>query len=242
MRRFVLAFCLILCLAGQAHAAIYRAASDVWWPPFEYANDNGEIVGYSIDYLQAVADASGLDVIHLGVPWDGIFLRLRSGEYDIIASSVSATEERRLLMDFSTPYLKTTQQLVVSVDNQASSLAAMPGLVFAVRTGSTGQKAINAHRGVTTKLVDDITDGFDALANGTINGVICDEHVANYFMKDDRYRDKIKAAPFSVTDQAEFYVFVVRKGNKRLLQSINKGIEKVQQEKRDIELRRKWLE
>jgi ABC-type amino acid transport/signal transduction systems, periplasmic component/domain len=243
MKRLFLACCILLfCLSGQANAAAYRAASGTPWPPFEFGDSSNKLTGYTIDYLDAVAVAAGFTVTYTHVAWDGIFIRLRTGEYDIIATPVSLTPERRLSMDFSQPYLQSTQVLVLAADNKAQSLASMPKRIFAARTGSSGQKAANMHQGVSLKLVDDIADGMEDLINKDVTGVVCDKHVAEFHLKLPRYAGKAHIAPFPITSQVESYAFVVRKGNKGLLQRINKGIDIVKQNSTDVELFRKWLQ
>lgn len=51
-------------------------ASDATWPPMETLDENKAVVGYSIDYIQAVAKEGGFEVIIKNTAWDGIFFTL----------------------------------------------------------------------------------------------------------------------------------------------------------------------
>ena len=86
---------LLLCasLANAAEKPLI-VASDATWPPIEMLDENKNVVGYSIDYLKAVAKEAGLNVEFRNTAWDGIFAALESRQADIIASSV--TSARRL--------------------------------------------------------------------------------------------------------------------------------------------------
>ena len=107
---------LLLC-ASLAYAAEKPliVASDATWPPIEMLDENKNVVGYSIDYLKAVAKEAGLNVEFHNTAWDGIFAALESRQADIIASSVTITEKRKKAMGFSDPYCEIRQAVVVPV-------------------------------------------------------------------------------------------------------------------------------
>ena len=96
---------LLLCasLANAAEKPLI-VASDATWPPIEMLDENKNVVGYSIDYLKAVAKEAGLNVEFRNTAWDGIFAALESRQADIIASSVTITDKRKKAMGFSDPY------------------------------------------------------------------------------------------------------------------------------------------
>ena len=106
---------LLLCasLANAAEKPLI-VASDATWPPIEMLDENKNVVGYSIDYLKAVAKEAGLNVEFRNTAWDGIFAALESRQADIIASSVTITDKRKKAMGFSDPYCEIRQAVVVS--------------------------------------------------------------------------------------------------------------------------------
>ena len=103
---------LLLC-ASLAYAAEKPliVASDATWPPIEMLDENKNVVGYSIDYLKAVAKEAGLNVEFHNTAWDGIFAGLDKEQYDVIISSVSITPERQAAYDLTEPYV--SNQLVI---------------------------------------------------------------------------------------------------------------------------------
>ncbi|MDT8299731.1 MAG: transporter substrate-binding domain-containing protein, partial [Spirochaetaceae bacterium] len=72
---------------------VYVFASDATWPPMEFVDENGDIVGFDMDLLDAVAKAAGFQYEVQNTGWDGIFAGLANGSYDAIISSVTITEE-----------------------------------------------------------------------------------------------------------------------------------------------------
>ena len=228
--------------AGQAVAAgkTYTVATDATWPPMEMVDAGKQIVGFDIDYLTAAAREAGFSVTFKNTAWDGIFAGLEAGQFDIIASSVTITEERRKKYDFSAPYIDIGQILVVPRAETATGLAGMKGKSVGAQIGTTGAFEIKKRADIVLKTYDEIGLAFEDMAAGRIAGVVCDEPTAVQFaLQKAEYRQKFKivGAPFTT----EAYGFVVRKGNTALVELLNKGIAAVKAKKLDEQLRAKWL-
>ena len=92
MKRLCLALFTVLLFAGfaQAEDKTLIVAHDATWPPMEFINkETKQVMGYSVDYIDAVAKEGGFKVVHKNVAWDGIFAGLENGNYNVIASSVT---------------------------------------------------------------------------------------------------------------------------------------------------------
>ena len=97
-------------------------------------DENKNVVGYSIDYLKAVAKEAGLNVEFRNTAWDGIFAALESRQADIIASSVTITDKRKKAMGFSDPYCEIRQAVVVSTNSDLKNLKELDGKKVAARS------------------------------------------------------------------------------------------------------------
>ena len=130
---------LLLCasLANAAEKPLI-VASDATWPPIEMLDENKNVVGYSIDYLKAVAKEAGLNVEFRNTAWDGIFAALESRQADIIASSVTITDKRKKAMGFSDPYCEIRQAVVVSTNSDLKNLKELDGKKVGGQIGTTG--------------------------------------------------------------------------------------------------------
>src|SRR5512141_3051405 len=100
-------------LSGPAFAAGKKivVATDATWPPMEMVDKDKKIVGFDIDFLNAVAKEAGFTVEFKNTAWDGIFAGVEAGQYDAIISSVTITDERQKKYDFSLPYIDAGQIL-----------------------------------------------------------------------------------------------------------------------------------
>lgn len=233
-----------LLAAGAAFAEerVVTVAHDCTWPPMEFVNSKQELVGYSFDYMDAVAKEAGFKAVHKNVQWDGIFAGLANGQYDVIASSVTITPERKRQFEFSEPYYEVLQAVALPIDSTATSLDQLKGKTFGAQIGTTGKFALDKHPDVIAKSYDEVGLAFEDLINGRIDGVVCDDPVATQFaLLNPDYAKKIKIGFIIPAEDAEEYGFAVTKGNKELVELINKGIRAVKEKGIDQQLKAKWF-
>jgi polar amino acid transport system substrate-binding protein len=243
LRTFTIASLFFASMAVSALAAPknIKVATDATWPPMEMVDANKKIVGYDIDFLNAVAKEAGVTVEFKNTAWDGIFAGLDSGQYDAIISSVTITDERKAKYDFTEPYTSIGQILVVpKTDKTAKSIADLKGKKVGSQIGTTATMEVKKVAGVESKTYDEIGLAFEDMAAGRISGVVCDEPVAAHFaLQKNEYKEKFKIVgkPFT----KEGYGIVVKKGNKELVDLLNKGIKAVKAKKIDTKIHTKWV-
>ena len=68
-------------------------AADAEYPPFNYKNDAGEIVGFDVDVTHAACAAAKLDCSFVAQAWDGLIPGLLVGKYDAISASMIAVRK-----------------------------------------------------------------------------------------------------------------------------------------------------
>lgn len=77
--------------------AVYAAT----FPPFEfYGKDNKTVVGFDVDFIEAVGQSLGLKIEIVPASFDTILPGLASKKYDLSDSSLSITDERKKNADF----------------------------------------------------------------------------------------------------------------------------------------------
>ncbi len=241
LKKMILTLAMLLCVTSSAMAEkTIVFAVDATWPPMEFIDSDKQIVGYSIDYMTAAAKAAGFTPVFKNVAWDGIFAGLAAGKYDAVCSSVSITDKRKKVMDFSTPYFKVRQALIVPKDSNVKSLADLKGQKVGGQIGTTGYFAIKGAEGVEPKSYDEVGLAMEDLKVGRIAAVVCDDPVAaNYAMA--QYKDTLKIASVIETGEVEHYGIAVKKGNTEVLDLVNKGIDSVSKSGYVQELQQKWI-
>ncbi len=196
MKKFLLACAVaLLALGGLASAQEYdlegrtlEVGSDTTYPPFETINEQGEAVGFDVDIVNAICERINCVPEFVTTAWDGIFPALANGEFDMVASGVSITEERDQIVDFSDPYLVVSQAITTRVEDEDLTVDSFSAegseLTLGAQLGTTnaqlGEELVGAQR---LRTYDDFNSAVLALLNGDVDGVIIDGVTANAFVQ-----------------------------------------------------------
>jgi len=215
-----------------------RIATDATWKPFEYVDDNKNIVGFDIDVMNAIAEKENLNIEFVDVPFDPLLAGMAQGTYDCAISSITITADRQKDMLFSDPYFVAGQMVVVQKSNTTIlGINTITGNIGA-QIGTTGAAEVEKVTGATLKTYDEIGLAFQDLMNGQINAVVCDNPVAQGYVS--KNPDKLKTVGGLFT--SENYGIAVAKGKTELLEKINAGIKAIKADGLIDELSKKWLE
>jgi len=219
----------------------YVFASDATWPPMEFVNEEGDIVGFDIDLLAAIAEEMDFSYEIRNTAWDGIFAGLANKAYDAVISSVTITDDRKKQMNFTEPYINVGQILIVRTDmDNVSGLEDLTGRNVGVQNGTTGDFVLDDYPQVERKAYDEIGFAVEDLLNGNVDGVVCDSVIAaDYVMNNPNYQGRLEIVGEPFTD--EYLGIAVQKDNDELLNILNEGLEKVIESGKRDELISKWL-
>jgi polar amino acid transport system substrate-binding protein len=172
----VLAVAMTAC-AKQTSAV--KVATDATFNPFEFTDENGNLVGFDIELMNEIATKAGIEIEWVNVPFDSVLAGLSECQYDVAIAAVSITDERKASMLFSEPYLDAGLIVVVNKENTTiTSLEDLKGLTVAAQLGTTGEIAAQAIENVDYKPYDSYELAFLELANQGVDAVIADNPVA----------------------------------------------------------------
>lgn len=195
-----LVFALILSMLLTACGSIAPAANDAGsltikpgvlmvglddnYPPMQFRDENNELVGFDIDFTNAIGEQMGLEIEYYPIAWEGIFEALKTDRYDVIISSVSMTKERLENFSFTKPYLANGQVIVSKPgDTVIESPKDLAGFRVGVQTNTTADEACKKfieNEGIEFELIryDDIIQTFEALSANRIDYIVVDYAVA----------------------------------------------------------------
>jgi len=211
--------------AAPAAVKTYTVGTDAVYAPFESQNEKGEIVGFDIDILKAVADKAGIAIAIVNTPWEGMFNTLAQGDRDILVSAITITDERRQSMDFSDPYFDARQLIAVPEDSKVTRFDDLKPLRVGVQIGTTGDEAVSKLLGKTSakvKRFESTPLALKELESGGLDAVVADNGViAHYLAHNSGPKFKAVSDAGFVPEQ---YGLVVKKGNAELLAKLNQGL------------------
>jgi len=206
-------------------AKVYAVGTDAAYAPFESQNEKGEIVGLTVDVVNAVAAKAGIQVKFVNTPWEGIFNTLQQGDRDFLASSITITDERKQTMDFTSPYFDAQQLIAVKDNSKVAKFDDLKKLKVGVQTGTTGDEVVSKLLGKTStsiKRFESTPLALKELESSGVDAVVADNGVViNYVTNNPASKFK------TVSDTAfapEQYGFAVKKGDTALLEKLNKGL------------------
>ena len=194
------------------------------YPPFEYVDDHGNIVGFDIDLLDAIGRAARFEPRYVNTRWDGILVALAYGEFDAVISAVTITDQRKQQVDFSDPYFNTGPMIAVRADNvDINGPEDLPGHFVGVQLGTTGDIVATQIVGDEyMKRYEEITLAMQALANGDVDAVVSDgPTLVDIIQANPGLNLKVVGEP--LTDD-HLYGIAVRKGLAHVLRAINEGL------------------
>ena len=208
--------------ATEAPPAVYKIGTNAEYPPFENVDEAGEIVGFDVDLITAIAEASGFEFEWVNTRWDGIFVALQSGEFDAVISAATITDERAEIVNFSDPYFNAGQMIVVRAgEAEIEGPEDLAGKKAGVQLGTTGDIWLTEQTQAEVVRFDENTLAFQSLANGDVDAAVADGPTAVDIVKANPEM-MLKVLPDVYTE--EFYGIAVNKDRADLLQAINAGL------------------
>lgn len=213
---------------AAAPTKVYTVGTDAAYAPFESQNEKGEIVGFSVDLMRALAARAGIEVKFVNTPWEGIFNTLAQGDRDLLISSIGITDERRQTIDFSDPYFDAHQLIAVPEKSKVTKFADLKTLKVGVQTGTSADEVVSKLLGKTNtsiKRFESNTLALKELESGGVDAVVADNGVVIHYLANNTVA-KFRA----VNDPAfapEQYGIAVKKGNAELLAKINKALSQI---------------
>jgi len=201
---------------------------DAAYAPFESQNEKGEIVGFSVELMRALAAKAGIEVKFVNTPWEGIFNALAQGDRDLLISSIGITAERRQTIDFSDPYFDAHQLIVVPASSKVAKFDDLKKLKVGVQTGTSGDEVVSKLLGKTNTNIRRFELwplALKELESGGVDAVVADNGVIVYYVANNK-----NSGFRTVNDPAftpEQYGIAVKKGNAELLAKINKALAEI---------------
>ncbi|MGE7664531.1 basic amino acid ABC transporter substrate-binding protein [Ureibacillus composti] len=206
------------------------AGSESAFAPFNYMDDQGNVVGIDVDILNAMGEEVGFETEVRAVGWEPIFPQVKNGEIDLGASGITITDERKETFDFTEPYYEATQLLVVKEDSPITSAEDVKDKKISVQINSTGHMAAKDLVGETNPNIlgyESVPIAIQEVLNGTTDVAIGDNAVVFEYIKNNP-EAKLKTIEDDSFEK-EYYGFMVKKGNEELLKLLNEGLQKIKE-------------
>ena len=158
------------------------------FPPYETTDDSGAVIGIDPEIAALIAEKLDLELVIDDMDFDGALLAVQQGKADMVMAGVSITDDRLLVMDFTTPYAGGQQVVIVAEDSPIATLDDLEGKMIGCQRATTGyilasdtpENGGYGEDNVTA--YDNGITAIQALQNGQVDAVIIDDGPAQEFV------------------------------------------------------------
>jgi polar amino acid transport system substrate-binding protein len=125
-------------LAQICSDGVIKVSTDPAYPPQSSLDpESGEYVGFDIDVATEIANRLGVDVQWETPKWEAITAGNWQGRWDMSVGSMTVTEERSQVLDFTPAYYFTPASIAVPEGSDITAVDQLSGTTVAVCAGCT---------------------------------------------------------------------------------------------------------
>ena len=200
--------------------------ADAFWPPFDFADEEGNHTGLSSYLLELIRERTGLNIKVKIDAWPKIVRLVKEKKLDGY-TCITKTYERKKYLNFTTTYLKAENGIFIKKDKKGiSNIKDLDGKKIAVSRGTyLHELLLNDYSNLSLYLVDSDEEAIDALSFNKVDAFMGNIAVANYLM------NKKFITNFKVIDRVNEDVtemsFAIQKDNPILFSIIQKALDSI---------------
>lgn len=183
-------------LQSVIDSGVLKAGIALTGPPIGMRDDQGEPLGYDVDFAKKMADELGVELEITEVTGETRIPMLTSGRVDIVFANMTGTLARAQAINFSIPYLRVGIKMMVPADSPYSDASELndPSIRIAVGRGTTGE-ALAAELAPEAELVyvDDYTQQVLLVRQGRVDATFEDSSLIDFTVGESS--GELKAPP-----------------------------------------------
>jgi PAS domain S-box-containing protein len=189
-------------------------------PPVVFLEDSIPS-GVAVDIVRALAKHMSERIEIRATDWQAAQGQVLGGEADALIQ-INRTDEREKLYDFSEPLLESQFSIFVRTDRVGiSGITSLRGLHVGVESGGLPRLLLEKNPNIDVTIIPTFLEGFSRINAGTLDAIVVDYRVGSYVLAENRIKNiGVSGEPIALSYSA----LAVRKGNTRLLASINAGL------------------
>ena len=212
----------ILTGCGKRNSNELIMVTEAGFAPYEYY-ENSEVVGVDVDIAREIAKEMGKTLVIKDIAFDSIINEVKTGKADFGAAGISYSEERAKNVDFSINYAVSKQVVIVKNDSSITDINNIGNKKIAVQLGSVADTFVtDEYDEATIVRQKKYLAAIEDLKVGKVDCVVMDELPAKEIVNSNT---GIKILNGALTNDS--YGMVVKKGNKELLEVINKVLNRL---------------
>ena len=191
--------------------------------------------GYDIQIAKLVAEELDLTLVIKKMEWGALIENLKEGSIDLIIAGMSPTADRKLSIDFTSPYYESTHVVLVKEDSAYASAKTFSDFSGANVVGQQGTvyddlaKQLSEKGGaVYNNALDTVPLIIFAIESGAIDATILEEPVAiSTVSQHPGFTYVILETPFTIAEEDRVVSIGVRKVDTALKDAVDAALNKI---------------
>jgi polar amino acid transport system substrate-binding protein len=223
--------------AARAADDTIRVATDATFPPLEFVKD-GKRTGFDIELIEAMAKTMGKKVQWVDIDFKGLIPGLIANRFDVAASGIYMTDERRKVVDFTDPYYKGGLVVVVRKnDTSIKTPADLDGKKVTVQVGTKSVAFLKDNYPKVQRVeVEKNQEMFDLVNIGRADAAVTGRPAAVEYAK---VQPNVRVLDKGLS--TELYGFALRKDETDLTAQMNKALQTLRANGTYDALATKWF-
>jgi ABC-type amino acid transport substrate-binding protein len=208
--------------------------------PFPLHSDynSAKFEGFEVDMISAVAELLDLELHYEVSLWATILEKLYKGELDMICSAVTMTPSRKMILEFSKPYLGFQLCAIVNKGVELTDLADFSNKKIGIRIATEAEKYVmSVFPSNVTVHAETNNELYKKLLAGRIDVLIDDSPIAGGFL----HRHKNLQIGMFMPGTESQYAIAMKKGDVTLKDQINEAMELLRKNGTYDEIFKKWF-
>lgn len=211
---------------SSCKAGTLTMGTNASFPPYEYVDDNGNIVGIDAEIAQAIADKLGMKLEIKDMEFESLVPAVKAKSIDLALAGMTVTDERKQSVNFSDSYSTGVQVVIVKENSEIKTVDDLKGKKIGVQAGTTSDTYCSEDFGEeNVKQFSNGSLAVAALANGQVDCVVIDNEPAkNYVAANSGL--KILDTEYVTED----YAIAISKDNDELLKKVNNALKELKED------------
>lgn len=196
------------------------------YPPFNFVNDQNEVVGFDASIGMAIAERLGVKGTVVTTAWDGIIAGLLANKFDTIVGSMTITPEREKAVDFVGPYYHAGRGVFVNDSSEVQSLEDLKGKTLGVTLGETHEKWAREQGGWDIRTYKGLPELFLELNAGRVDAIVVDNIPVAVAVKETGAKIRQLDTP-DIEGGSVAIGIAIRKDNPELKAAMQKALDEI---------------
>ncbi|WP_134742262.1 transporter substrate-binding domain-containing protein [Nocardioides sp. 503] len=208
---------------GLMKSGTLTVGMNLQFKPEMYLDDNGDPAGYDVDLLNALADDMGVKLDIVNLDFDGLIPGLQSKKFDLVSVGLTATDERKQVVDFSREYVPYVSVLAVPEDDEGpftiDNYNASGNVITALQGSSGEQLAKDTFPEAKIKGFGQQNSALLEVATGRAQGAVLEDYILAQFVASNE--GQLKAAELPEPLAIGYGSWAAQKGNSTLVDALD---------------------